>query len=120
MPLIDSIVIFLVSLILGTIGIYAGVSLVADREVSYRNAAITALLGALAWGIVSFFTGFIPILGALLALIVWVGVINWRYPGGWITAAGIGFVAWLVVFVVVYVLATLGLITPDALGVPGI
>ncbi len=120
MAILDSLVIFLVSLILGTIGIYAGVRLVADRDVSYVNAAITALLGALAWGIVSFFVGFIPIIGALLALVIWVGVINWRYPGGWITAAGIGFVAWLVVIVVTYLLATLGLITPDALGIPGI
>ncbi|WP_256684181.1 hypothetical protein [Halococcus qingdaonensis] len=120
MAILDSLVIFLVSLLLGTVGIYAGVRLVADRDVGYGNAALTALLGAVAWGIVSFFVGFIPVLGALLALVVWIGVINWRYPGGWITAAGIGFVAWLVVFVVVYVLATLGLITPDALGVPGI
>ncbi|EMA51506.1 hypothetical protein [Halococcus thailandensis] len=120
MAILDSLVIFLVSLLLGTIGIYAGVRLVADRDIGYGNAALTALLGAAAWGIVSFFVGFIPVLGALLALVVWIGVINWRYPGGWITAAGIGFVAWLVVFVVVYVLATLGLITPDALGVPGI
>jgi hypothetical protein len=120
MALLDSLVIFLVSLILGTVGIYAGVSLVADREVGYVNAAITALLGALAWGVVSFFVDFIPILGALLALLIWIGVINWRYPGGWITAAGIGFIAWLVVVVVAYLLATLGLITPDALGIPGV
>lgn len=120
MAILDSLVIFLVSLLLGTVGIYAGVRLVADRDVGYGNAAFTALLGAVAWGFVSFFVGFIPVLGALLALVVWIGVINLRYPGGWITAAGIGFVAWLVVFVVVYLLATLGLITPDALGVPGI
>ena len=120
MGLVDSIVLFLLSWILGTIGIYAGVQLVVDRDVGARNAAITALLGAIAWGIVSFFTGFIPILGAILALLVWVGVINWRYPGGWVAAAGIGLVAWIVVVAVAYVLATAGFITPDALGVPGI
>jgi hypothetical protein len=120
MGVFDSIVIFLVSWILGTIGIYGGVRLVIDRDVGPRNAAITALLGAIAWGIVSFFTGFIPILGAILALLAWVAVINWRYPGGWGTAAGIGLVAWIVVLIVAYVLATIGLITPDALGIPGI
>jgi hypothetical protein len=120
MALLDSLVIFLVSLLLGTVGIYAGVRLVADRDVGYRNAAVTALLGALAWGIVSFFVGFLPILGALLALLIWVGVINWRYPGGWVTAAGIGFVAWLVIVVVASLLASVGLIAPDALGIPAI
>ncbi|PSP90309.1 hypothetical protein BRC90_01690 [Halobacteriales archaeon QS_4_69_34] len=120
MAVLDSVVIFLVALVLGTIGIYAGVRLVADRDVGYVNAAITALLGAIAWGVVSYFVGFLPILGALLALIVWIGVINWRYPGGWLTAAGIGFVAWLVVFVIQYALALVGLITTDALGIPGV
>ena len=120
MAVLDSIVFFLVSLVLGTIGIYAGVRLVIDRDVGYLNAAITALIGALVWGLVSFFVGWIPLLGPLLMLVIWVGVINWRYPGGWVAAAGIGLVAWIVVFVVVYLLATVGLITPDALGIPGI
>ena len=120
MAVLDSVVIFLVSLILGTVGIYAGVRLVADRDVGYVNAAITALIGALVWGLVSFFVGWIPLLGPLLMLVIWIGVINWRYPGGWVAAAGIGLVAWIVVFIVAYVLATVGFITPDALGVPGI
>ena len=120
MAILDSLVIFLVSLLLGTIGIYAGVRLVADRDVGYGNAALTALLGAVAWGIVSFFVGFIPVLGALLALIVWIGVINWRYPGGWGTAIGIALVAVVVIFAIQYALASVGLITTDALGVPGV
>ncbi|EMA53379.1 MULTISPECIES: hypothetical protein [Halococcus] len=120
MAILDSVVIFLVSLILGTVGIYAGVRLVADRDVGYTNAAITALIGALVWGLVSFFIGWVPLLGPLLMLVIWIGVINWRYPGGWVAAAGIGLVAWVVVFIVAYVLATVGFITPDALGVPGI
>jgi len=120
MALFDSFIIFLVSLILGTIGIYAGVRLVADRDVGYTNAAITALIGAAVWGLVSFFIGWIPLLGPLLMLIIWVGVINWRYPGGWLTAAGIGIVAVVVIYIIMYVLATVGFVTPDALGVPGI
>jgi hypothetical protein len=120
MALLDSVVIFLISLILGTVGIYAGVRLVADRDVGFVNPAITALIGALVWGLASFFLGWVPLLGPLLMFVIWVGVINWRYPGGWVTAAGIGLVAVIVIYVVVYALATVGIVTPDALGVPGI
>ena len=46
-------------------------------------------------------------------------VINRRYPGGWLSAAGIALVAWLATFVVVYLLGVLGLASFEALGVPG-
>ncbi|MFD1565577.1 hypothetical protein ACFR99_18760 [Haloarchaeobius amylolyticus] len=116
----DSILIFVLSLIVGTIGILAGVRLVLDRDAGFVNAAVTALIGAVAWAITSFFIGWIPILGVLLMLVVWVGVINWRYPGGWGAAVAIGFVAWIVAVAIVYAFAVIGFVTPDALGIPGI
>jgi len=61
-----------------------------------------------------------PLLGILLMLIVWVGVINWRYPGGWGSAVAIGFVAWIVAVGIVYLFAVVGLVTPDVLGIPGV
>jgi len=46
-------------------------------------------------------------------------VINWRYPGGWGTAAAIGLIAWLAALVILLVLnAVLGL-GVGAFGVPG-
>lgn len=120
MAVLDTAVIFLISLLVGAAGIYAGVVLVADRDVSLLNAAFTALLGAIAWGLVSYFLGWIPLLGALLTLVVWIAVINWRYPGGWGTAIGIGLVAWLVAGAVLYGLSTVGIVSPSALGVPGV
>lgn len=119
MALFDTIVIFVLSLVIGSIGIFAGVRLIADDTISFGSAFVTALLGAIAWGVVSLFTGFIPVLGAVLALLVWIALINARYPGGWGTAIGIGFVAWLVSAVLLYVLGTLGIVSFAALGVPG-
>lgn len=113
-----SLIVLVVNLIIGTIAIYAGARLIIDADTAVGRAAVTALFGALAWAIVSFFFGFIPILGPLLTLVAWIGIINWQYPGGWGTAAGIGLVAWLVAVAVLVVLSSLGLVGFEALGVP--
>ena len=113
-----SLIVLLVNLIIGTIAIYAGARLVIDADTAVGRAAVTALLGALAWAIVSLFFGFIPLLGPLLTLVAWVGIINWQYPGGWGAAAGIGLVAWLVAVAALVVLNSLGLVGFEALGVP--
>lgn len=110
---------FLVSLLVGTFAIRTGARLIVDSDTGYRRAAITALVGAIAWAVVAFFLGWIPLLGPLLALIAWIGIINWRYPGGWGTAAAIGLIAWVVALGVLYVLSIIGVVGLDALGIPG-
>ena len=113
-----SIIVLLVNLLIGTIAIYAGARLVIDADTGVGRAAVTALLGALAWALVSFFVGWIPLLGPLLTLLAWIGVINWQYPGGWVSAVGIGLLAWLISVAVLVALSTVGLVGVDALGVP--
>ena len=120
MAVADAILIFVLSLLVGTAGILAGVRLVLDRDAGFVNAAVTALVGSIVWAITSFFVGWVPILGVVLLLLVWIGVINWRYPGGWGAAVAIGFVAWLVAVGIVYAFAAIGFVTPDALGIPGV
>ncbi|WP_435078058.1 hypothetical protein [Halococcus sp. AFM35] len=120
MSLITSIAIFVVSLTVGAAGIYAGVRLVADSSVSFVSALITALLGVIVYTVLGFLN-IIPLLGPLLLLIIWVGVINFRYPGGWIAAGGIGLVAWFVSVAVLYLLGSIfEFISLSALGVPGV
>jgi hypothetical protein len=118
MALITGIISFIVSLIIGSIGIYAGVRLIADDSIGFGSAVITSLLGVIVFTIFGFFA-FIPILGPILLLILWIGVINIRYPGGWGTAAGIGFVAWIVSIIIMYLLAVfLSIGNLSALGIP--
>lgn len=113
-----SLLVFVVNLLVGTFGIYAGARLVAGVDDPGR-ALVTALLGAIAWGIASAVVGWIPVFGPLLALVVWVTVIDWRYPGGFVNAALIGFVAWVAVILVLSMLdRVLGSV--DAVGIPGI
>ncbi|KYH25711.1 hypothetical protein HAPAU_23890 [Halalkalicoccus paucihalophilus] len=115
---LGSIVAFVVALLVGGLAIYLSANVVMDVQ-DYSHAVVTAFIGAIAWGL----TAWIPLFGPILALIVWVGVINWRYPGGWVDAAIIGVVAWLAALVLLFVLnLVLGPIlgfSVGAFGVPG-
>lgn len=113
-----SIVVFVVSLLLGALGLYIGARVIAGVE-DYTHAIVTALIGAIVWAVVGFFVGWIPLLGPLLVLLAYIAVINTRYPGGWTTAAMISLVAWLTILVVLYILAMLGITGFEAAGVPG-
>lgn len=117
-PVIEAVFVFVVSLIIGAIGIHTGARLLIDEDTSFWLALVTAFLGAIVWGIVAFFIGWIPILGPLLTLIIWIGFINWQYPGGWGTAVGIAVVAWIVTGIILYVLNMLDIVGLSAMGVP--
>ncbi|WP_135302253.1 hypothetical protein [Haloarcula amylovorans] len=118
MALIDSVVVFVVSLLVGALGIYVGARVVAGYD-DYTYAIVTALLGAIIWGVVGFLFGWIPLLGPLLVLIAYVAVINARYPGGWGNAILIALIAWIASLVVLYLLALVGIGAFEAVGVPG-
>lgn len=118
MALIDTVIVFVVSLLIGALGIYLGARVVADVD-DYGYAIVTALIGAVVWAVVAFFFGWIPLLGPLLTLVAYLAVINYRYPGGWVNAIVIALIAWVAAAVVLYLLATLGWVTFEAVGVPG-
>lgn len=118
MALIDSIIVFVVSLLVGALGIYLGARIITGFE-DYTYAIVTALLGAIIWAVVGLLFGWIPLLGPLLVLIAYVAVINYRYPGGWGNAILISLIAWLASLAVLYVLALFGIGAFEAIGVPG-
>lgn len=111
---VGSIVAFVIALLIGGLAIYVSARLVVDVD-DYSHAVITALVGAVAWAL----TAWIPLIGPLIALIVWVAVIKWRYPGGWGKAAIIGVVAWLAALLILWVLNTILGLGIGAFGVPG-
>ena len=108
-----SLVAFLVALLVGGLAIYISANIVVGAD-DYGHAVITALLGAIGWAL----TAWIPLVGLIVALVVWIGVINWRYPGGWGNAALIGLVAWLAALVILYVLNVVLGLDIAAFGVP--
>jgi len=119
MALVDSLVVFVVNLLIGALGIYVGARVIADFD-DYSYAIVTALIGGFVWAIVALFLGWIPLLGPLLALVAYVGVINARYPGGWFDALGIAAIAWLASVAVLFVLGLVGIVAFEAVGVPGV
>lgn len=118
MALVDSLLVFVVSLLIGALGIYAGARVIIGAR-NYEHAIITAVIAAVVWGLVSFFLGWIPLVGPIATLIAYVGVINWRYPGGWLTAIAIALVAWLAALLVLALLAIGGIGDLTAVGIPG-
>jgi hypothetical protein len=119
MGLVSALVTFVVGSLIGGLGIYVGGRLVVG-EGDYGHAVWTAVFGALVWTVVGFFFGWLPLLGPALTFLAYLGVIKGRYDAGWIEAAGIALVAWLVLVGVYLVLSPAGLGLFDAVGVPGI
>lgn len=117
--IVSAVLVFLVSLLVGTAAIHLGARLMIDRDTGFRRAAITAVVGAIVYTVLGYSLGFIPLIGPILMLLAWIGVINWMYPGGWVTAAGIGIVAWIAAILILFALTTIGLVTPEAFGIPG-
>jgi hypothetical protein len=114
-PLVGSIIAFVIALLVGGLAIYVSARLVVDVD-DYSHAVVTALLGAIGWAL----TAWIPLVGPLIALIVWVGVIRWRYPGGWVKAAIIGFGAWVSAIIILWVVNTVFSLGIGAFGIPGV
>ena len=118
MTLVDSIIVLVVSLLVGALGIYVGARVITDED-DYTYAIVTALIGAVIWAVLGFLVGWIPLVGPLVVFIAYVTVINLRYPGGWVNAILISLIAWLAAVVVLYVLAVVGITSFEAVGVPG-
>lgn len=113
-PFVGSIVSFVVALLIGGLAIYVGARLVADVD-DYGRAVVTALFGAIGWAV----TSWIPLIGPIIALVVWIGVIRWRYPGGWAKAAVIGLVAWVSALLILLLANAVFSLGIGAFGVPG-
>lgn len=114
---VDGLVVGIVSLLVGALAIHIAASMLLSGNQSYLNAVIAAAVGALVYSILGFLGG-IPLLGPILLLLLWVGVINWRYPGGWLQAIIIGVGAWGSAIVILWILSSIGVVNISAIGVP--
>jgi hypothetical protein len=108
-----SVLTFASGLLVGAFAIYTAGRYVTEFG-EFEDAVLTALFGAVAWALV----GWIPLVGSVLALVAWIGVLKWRYPVGWGRAVLLGGGAWAVAVVALAALELVG-VDVTALGVPG-
>ena len=118
MAVMDGLVVGIVSLLVGALAIHVAASFVLSGKQDYLNAVVAAAVGSLVYSLLGFVSG-VPLLGPVLLLLLWVGVINWRYPGGWVKAAIIGGGAWIAAIVILWLLSAAGLFQVSAMGIPG-
>jgi hypothetical protein len=120
---VSTVIVFVVSLLVGGAAIHLGATF-ALKGKDYTYAIVTALLGSLAWTGVEVALALVDVslgsLASVLALVVWVGVVKWRYSAGWLRAGLIGVFAWIAALLVLSVLSALGVTAVDAYGVPGV
>lgn len=111
---------FAVNLLIGGFALYVAARHVVFRDAFRHNvfehALVTALFGAVVWALLAW----VPLVGAILALGGWIGVVHLRYPGGWVRTVALGAIAWTAAVVVLAVLDLIGLSSLTALGIPGV
>jgi hypothetical protein len=117
----SSILVLVVSILVGGLAVHVGAKFaLASRD--YAHAVVTAVLGAFAWAAVNYLFTELALAGnlsSLVALVVWVGVVGWRYETGWLRAGVIGIFTWLAAIVALAILDLLGIGGIGAYGIPG-
>lgn len=100
------------------VGVYAAEAALFEDGDAFRALGTTAL-AAVAIALV----GWIPMVGPVLAVVAWLGVLFYRYDDSWVNAVVVGGVSWLVAFAITGVANVfLGLFGSGlrAVGIPGI
>ena len=118
----QAVVTFIASLIVGTVATYVATSTLLD-ESGIVHSFVTALIASLVWVGITYVTSgtsfaLVPFVGPILALVAYVVVIDLRYPGTLVRATGISVLTWGIDFVILYVLALLGVSSFALVGIP--
>jgi hypothetical protein len=114
----DSLIVFVVSLLVGGLDIFVGAKLFTSAS-SYTYAVVTAGIAVLVRGLMSSLFGGSPV-GAALTLVAYLAVVTWRYGIGWLRAGAVALVAWVLAVVVLTALASVGVGSFSAVGIPDV
>ncbi|AEA12528.1 hypothetical protein TUZN_1047 [Thermoproteus uzoniensis 768-20] len=97
MAYVHSLVGLLVGWIVSTIAVWIALKIYPGRQKneSLAGAAVTALVGALIFWFFRAVVG-IPLIGGILALLVWLYVLRKLQGVGWLGAAALALLIWLI------------------------
>jgi len=103
LPMMFALTAFIVNLIVMTGVFYvAGVIVVGKKRALLSDAFVISLLGTILGTIV---TLFIPLIGAIVAFIVWLLLIRHYYETGWLGALAVAILAVIIYVVILFILA---------------
>jgi len=102
--IVNTIIFFLVGLIVSTIIIYVVTKLFGEKE-GVGTAVLAALVGAIIYALAYYFLGE-GLLAALIAGFVWLLALGSLYSMGWWRALGVAIIVWIVAFLVGFILPT--------------
>lgn len=99
--LFSGLVSLLAGILVGAVAVYAGVPLGVRRtSMTGERALVTAAVAAIVSVVVGALFGWIPIVGTLLSVAAWVGVVGYFTSAAPQTAVGVGLVSWAITLVV--------------------
>lgn len=104
---------FLVSLVALAFVLYIAGKMVVGKRATFGKALAIAFLGTVIGFLISLF---IPLIGWLIALLVWLYLIKSYYSTGWLSAFGIAILAVIVAIVVGIILGLIFGVTIIGLG----
>jgi len=103
LPMMFALTAFIVNLIVMTGVFYvAGVIVVGKKRALLSDAFVISLLGTILGTIC---TLFIPLIGAIVAFIVWLLLIRHYYETGWLGALAVAILAVIIYMVILFILA---------------
>ncbi len=102
--LVETLIFFLIGLIVSTIVIYVITKLFGEKE-GAGTALLAALVGTIIYALAYYFLGE-GLLAALIAGFVWLLALAGLYSMGWWKSLGVAIVVWIVAFLVGFILPT--------------
>jgi len=100
----ETLIFFLVGLIISTIIIYVITKMFGEKE-GIGTAILAALVGAVIYALAYYFLGE-GLLAALVAGFFWLLALGGLYSMGWWKALGVAVIVWIVAFFVGFILPT--------------
>ena len=103
-----TVIVFLISLVISAIIIYAVTKLFGEKEEGFGIALLTAFVGAIIYAAAYYFLR--PELGwvaSLIGGIAWLIALGVLYSIGWLKALGIAIIVWIIAAIVSFILPTM-------------